>query len=143
MFVVFNLKSAKDKISKYDHCFWYDSSYKLQPTRNFKGHEVMKRSALHMRYLLLQHIIGLFIFISDTSCLGSVGYLFMHALAPKRLTFFWHEALMKHSFSITASRKSTEGYHVNRWPSSKYLSLIHIWRCRRYAVCRSRWSPYH
>ena len=25
----------------------------------------------------------------------------------------------------------------------EYLSLIHIWRCRRYAVCRSRWSPYH
>ena len=24
-----------------------------------------------------------------------------------------------------------------------WLSLIHIWRCRRYAVCRSRWSPYH
>ena len=24
-----------------------------------------------------------------------------------------------------------------------HLSLIHIWRCRRYAVCRSRWSPYH
>jgi len=23
------------------------------------------------------------------------------------------------------------------------LSLIHISRCRRYAVCRSRWSPYH
>ena len=26
---------------------------------------------------------------------------------------------------------------------SMNLSLIHIWRCRRYAVCRSRWSPYH
>eukprot|EP00826_Nyctotherus_ovalis_P019336 TRINITY_DN15947_c0_g1_i1.p1 TRINITY_DN15947_c0_g1~~TRINITY_DN15947_c0_g1_i1.p1 ORF type:complete len:165 (+),score=30.53 TRINITY_DN15947_c0_g1_i1:100-594(+) len=26
---------------------------------------------------------------------------------------------------------------------SKDLSLIHICRCRRYAVCRSRWSPYH
>eukprot|EP00826_Nyctotherus_ovalis_P028895 TRINITY_DN22774_c0_g1_i3.p2 TRINITY_DN22774_c0_g1~~TRINITY_DN22774_c0_g1_i3.p2 ORF type:complete len:109 (+),score=3.64 TRINITY_DN22774_c0_g1_i3:285-611(+) len=26
---------------------------------------------------------------------------------------------------------------------SFYLSLIHICRCRRYAVCRSRWSPYH
>ena len=24
-----------------------------------------------------------------------------------------------------------------------YLSLIHIWRCRRYSLCRSRWSPYH
>ena len=24
-----------------------------------------------------------------------------------------------------------------------YLSLIHICRCRRYYLCRSRWSPYH
>ncbi len=24
-----------------------------------------------------------------------------------------------------------------------YLSLIHIWRCRRIRRCRSRWSPYH
>ena len=23
------------------------------------------------------------------------------------------------------------------------LSLIHISRCRRYSLCRSRWSPYH
>ena len=30
---------------------------------------------------------------------------------------------------------------AKRYRSS--LSLIHIWRCRRYAVCRSRWSPYH
>eukprot|EP00826_Nyctotherus_ovalis_P007436 TRINITY_DN11862_c0_g1_i5.p1 TRINITY_DN11862_c0_g1~~TRINITY_DN11862_c0_g1_i5.p1 ORF type:complete len:103 (+),score=6.56 TRINITY_DN11862_c0_g1_i5:116-424(+) len=27
--------------------------------------------------------------------------------------------------------------------SNSSLSLIHICRCRRYAVCRSRWSPYH
>eukprot|EP00826_Nyctotherus_ovalis_P008347 TRINITY_DN12157_c0_g2_i1.p1 TRINITY_DN12157_c0_g2~~TRINITY_DN12157_c0_g2_i1.p1 ORF type:complete len:254 (-),score=72.14 TRINITY_DN12157_c0_g2_i1:16-777(-) len=27
--------------------------------------------------------------------------------------------------------------------STLHLSLIHICRCRRYAVCRSRWSPYH
>ena len=24
-----------------------------------------------------------------------------------------------------------------------FLSLIHIWRCRRIRRCRSRWSPYH
>ena len=24
-----------------------------------------------------------------------------------------------------------------------FLSLIHIWRCRRRLRCRSRWSPYH
>ena len=27
--------------------------------------------------------------------------------------------------------------------SGSYLSLIHIWRCRRIERCRSRWSPYH
>eukprot|EP00826_Nyctotherus_ovalis_P056934 TRINITY_DN7770_c0_g1_i15.p1 TRINITY_DN7770_c0_g1~~TRINITY_DN7770_c0_g1_i15.p1 ORF type:complete len:229 (-),score=35.92 TRINITY_DN7770_c0_g1_i15:25-711(-) len=27
--------------------------------------------------------------------------------------------------------------------ADEVLSLIHICRCRRYAVCRSRWSPYH
>ena len=25
----------------------------------------------------------------------------------------------------------------------QWLSLIHIWRCRRIERCRSRWSPYH
>eukprot|EP00826_Nyctotherus_ovalis_P055528 TRINITY_DN7381_c0_g1_i3.p1 TRINITY_DN7381_c0_g1~~TRINITY_DN7381_c0_g1_i3.p1 ORF type:complete len:470 (-),score=48.10 TRINITY_DN7381_c0_g1_i3:22-1431(-) len=32
-------------------------------------------------------------------------------------------------------------YHC--FPCTLRLSLIHICRCRRYAVCRSRWSPYH
>ena len=27
--------------------------------------------------------------------------------------------------------------------SLPFLSLIHIWRCRRIERCRSRWSPYH
>ena len=27
--------------------------------------------------------------------------------------------------------------------TGKMLSLIHIWRCRRSTLCRSRWSPYH
>eukprot|EP00826_Nyctotherus_ovalis_P055342 TRINITY_DN7340_c0_g2_i2.p1 TRINITY_DN7340_c0_g2~~TRINITY_DN7340_c0_g2_i2.p1 ORF type:complete len:375 (-),score=110.73 TRINITY_DN7340_c0_g2_i2:10-1134(-) len=37
------------------------------------------------------------------------------------------------------------GYHELEKKSQEkiYLSLIHICRCRRYAVCRSRWSPYH
>ena len=29
------------------------------------------------------------------------------------------------------------------WPPAEWLSLIHIWRCRRSYACRSRWSPYH
>ena len=31
---------------------------------------------------------------------------------------------------------------VNWWTLTR-LSLIHIWRCRRSTLCRSRWSPYH
>ena len=27
--------------------------------------------------------------------------------------------------------------------ATMWLSLIHIWRCRRRLRCRSRWSPYH
>ena len=38
--------------------------------------------------------------------------------------FLWNTLLMK----------SCIGY---------FLSLIHIWRCRRNGQCRSRWSPYH
>ena len=34
--------------------------------------------------------------------------------------------------------------HEILWTAfSVTLSLIHIWRCRRSTLCRSRWSPYH
>ena len=33
--------------------------------------------------------------------------------------------------------------HRNQSDNHCNLSLIHIWRCRRGAECRSRWSPYH
>ena len=34
---------------------------------------------------------------------------------------------------------------LEQWDEDRlvYLSLIHIWRCRRSTLCRSRWSPYH
>ena len=34
-------------------------------------------------------------------------------------------------------------FHEIRMAIFLYLSLIHIWRCRRSYACRSRWSPYH
>ena len=34
-------------------------------------------------------------------------------------------------------------YMPNLDPIGLFLSLIHIWRCRRIERCRSRWSPYH
>ena len=46
---------------------------------------------------------------------------------------------------------STSHYHTAKvyiihtsWKFQQlFLSLIHIWRCRRSTLCRSRWSPYH
>ena len=32
---------------------------------------------------------------------------------------------------------------ISRLSNLYSLSLIHIWRCRRSTLCRSRWSPYH
>eukprot|EP00826_Nyctotherus_ovalis_P024488 TRINITY_DN18934_c0_g1_i1.p1 TRINITY_DN18934_c0_g1~~TRINITY_DN18934_c0_g1_i1.p1 ORF type:complete len:167 (+),score=38.27 TRINITY_DN18934_c0_g1_i1:86-586(+) len=40
------------------------------------------------------------------------------------------------AFKGSKAKYSGSDFNVN-------LSLIHICRCRRYAVCRSRWSPYH
>ena len=34
-------------------------------------------------------------------------------------------------------------FSLNSYCQSLGLSLIHIWRCRRSTLCRSRWSPYH
>ena len=46
----------------------------------------------------------------------------------------WHPNLRR---CITMQGLVTKGSTVQK------LSLIHIWRCRRAAACRSRWSPYH
>ena len=58
---------------------------------------------------------------------------------------------------MTAKKKTNKNKHSQRtfpWSSVRCLcpisscsvsglSLIHIWRCRRSTLCRSRWSPYH
>ena len=40
-------------------------------------------------------------------------------------------------------RPSRAGIVSKRRKLAAWLSLIHIWRCRRSTLCRSRWSPYH
>ena len=45
------------------------------------------------------------------------------------------------SLSVLASEPPL--YTRRKRLSMQYLSLIHIWRCRRSYACRSRWSPYH
>eukprot|EP00826_Nyctotherus_ovalis_P054010 TRINITY_DN7053_c0_g2_i3.p1 TRINITY_DN7053_c0_g2~~TRINITY_DN7053_c0_g2_i3.p1 ORF type:complete len:190 (-),score=35.59 TRINITY_DN7053_c0_g2_i3:16-585(-) len=48
----------------------------------------------------------------------------------------------KTSLTIDGLKKRTSKISYPKG-TANILSLIHICRCRRYAVCRSRWSPYH
>ena len=67
-------------------------------------------------------------------------------------TRFWWTALSKHYFAacnscpacISAYWSSLNDVHLLLAKTTHCnLSLIHIWRCRRSTLCRSRWSPYH
>ena len=56
---------------------------------------------------------------------------------PKILPTFFREEIGFFLYgSCLAARRS-------KLVGGMYLSLIHIWRCRRDVLCRSRWSPYH
>eukprot|EP00826_Nyctotherus_ovalis_P024582 TRINITY_DN18994_c0_g1_i1.p1 TRINITY_DN18994_c0_g1~~TRINITY_DN18994_c0_g1_i1.p1 ORF type:complete len:153 (+),score=13.13 TRINITY_DN18994_c0_g1_i1:118-576(+) len=46
-------------------------------------------------------------------------------------------------FALQSQYRTTYIEHALNLKEVYVLSLIHICRCRRYAVCRSRWSPYH
>ena len=55
-----------------------------------------------------------------------------------------HEAICNTICVLPLLVNSTSHPCCVRSPHSAiYLSLIHIWRCRRRLRCRSRWSPYH
>ena len=46
-------------------------------------------------------------------------------------------------FKTTRYRACCMLWELSFVHSVRLLSLIHIWRCRRSTLCRSRWSPYH
>ena len=46
-------------------------------------------------------------------------------------------------FNFTLQARWPHNWIVFEDGTHIYLSLIHIWRCRRIERCRSRWSPYH
>ena len=65
--------------------------------------------------------------------------LWVSSVNPSWSAISWSEA-SKVSSMLSERRKSRispQGEQII------WLSLIHIWRCRRSYACRSRWSPYH
>ena len=57
------------------------------------------------------------------------------SISLKFRTDFYHvKPYVRQMFKVNGSKVKVIALH---------LSLIHIWRCRRSTLCRSRWSPYH
>ena len=85
---------------------------------------------------------------SSDIILGAVGLLQFEVVTARLLNEYGVEAafepvsiysvrwIKSEDKKLLADFKKHNSLHLS-------LSLIHIWRCRRYAVCRSRWSPYH
>ena len=59
---------------------------------------------------------------------------------PSYLTRFWFFRSPYTNLRYGYTRGVVAG---SEWSYYVILSLIHIWRCRRSTLCRSRWSPYH
>ena len=63
-------------------------------------------------------------------------------------TLYYGTVPLWHADTQTLEHSNTEQSHCDtqthrHWNTLLLLSLIHIWRCRRSTLCRSRWSPYH
>ena len=84
----------------------------------------------------------LFKFMAEWSIAPSI----CKALIVQNIVLETHLIVSKDSWRSSPGIQSETVLKVSRVAgrlSVSLLSLIHIWRCRRYAVCRSRWSPYH
>eukprot|EP00826_Nyctotherus_ovalis_P015249 TRINITY_DN14319_c0_g1_i5.p1 TRINITY_DN14319_c0_g1~~TRINITY_DN14319_c0_g1_i5.p1 ORF type:complete len:236 (-),score=56.06 TRINITY_DN14319_c0_g1_i5:22-729(-) len=76
-------------------------------------------------------------------------YLLLGLVSGKLLSIISSGKLFEYSYIFKGN--TLHGFNLSNKAGNygvlvsllKGLSLIHICRCRRYAVCRSRWSPYH
>ena len=75
----------------------------------------------------------------DSNCKG--GYPGVKG-AVRPAQNWWEATWRWHTAAVETRKVRHVGRHSERHTGS-VLSLIHIWRCRRSTLCRSRWSPYH
>ena len=78
------------------------------------------------------------VIICSTSCNSFEGLmLWIHVcgMAYVIISVMWCDRL--------SAMNLLSGFWKHFYLGVYYLSLIHIWRCRRSTLCRSRWSPYH
>ena len=113
-------------------------------TNNYSTNFVLSALTVSARPLLV-YLIELLKQYKPTRQLRSshTFILCVKALAWSGLFLMLH--CLSAALSLAKSGLQTQSNlsdHIQNLTSSS-LSLIHIWRCRRGAECRSRWSPYH
>ena len=97
----------------------------------------------------LTHVLSLSVSLSLCLCL-SLLYPSLLPLPQPPTDFYVAQAGLKFSYVASdpppasiLSPGTTTMYHYGQFWAVLGLSLIHIRRCRRIAMCRNRWSPYH
>ena len=107
-------------------CFCF---LKLKNYQYYYNFNLINSIWLHCCFLLRLHI-----------CWSRKKYVWIEIPADKNYCMFWcadrprNQNIYRCNILINANVLFNSLFR---------LSLIHIWRCRRYAVCRSRWSPDH
>ena len=93
--------------------------------------------------------ISLFTFLSKTNIFHPVTLNFY--LRPWQIkmndmpNIYYHLIFLQYILTVLYGKSVTVDFRAfwREYALVYYLSLIHIWRCRRSTLCRSRWSPYH
>eukprot|EP00826_Nyctotherus_ovalis_P022749 TRINITY_DN17579_c0_g1_i2.p1 TRINITY_DN17579_c0_g1~~TRINITY_DN17579_c0_g1_i2.p1 ORF type:complete len:129 (-),score=5.22 TRINITY_DN17579_c0_g1_i2:10-396(-) len=105
-------------------------------------------STLAISYSMAGHIMGTIHFLHLIKSGEPININDWTMLGMSLIIFIW---IIVTTFTVCAltlldredTCKELEQYFFVSTVVPMGLSLIHICRCRRYAVCRSRWSPYH
>ena len=115
-------------------------------TVNARSRHPLGKIRLRCRIGNLKSEVTCYVIDADTSYNLLLGWSWIHAnwIVPFTLhqcfKYVEDDTTVQTVFAEKQPSKGVENYFTD---ALLYLSLIHIWRCRRSTLCRSRWSPYH
>ena len=115
-----------------DHA-WFPSSYLDNPWRHWHWKHPLPAGPVGSIYLLQ--------FITSAMALCQKGRFWRQSVVPVNTHWTDQEGLQIMTDLLVSTPWDWRQFRCR--VHSCGLSLIHIWRCRRSTLCRSRWSPYH
>ena len=140
-FVTMQSSSAMWTLPCKDNLWWkknYESCYMSEPSKKIKGDY---RNNAILNFISRAFIINLFLKLISPTVIFIV-LIINHWVRAGRKNISTRSSLRGSQSSLSYALISIWPIMLINW-AARLLSLIHIWRCRRSTLCRSRWSPYH